>query len=180
MAQIYDTGIALAEFLLIRKPGTRWQIDDEPSNADTSSFQQPVITELGILTNPQTLLQTVDFIAGAHDHYTHLKPEIALVLNLTRHVEAPEFWGQFIYSNEGKQGVHQPGHNNYDDTKSPINEDVDPQELLDGAHSGEHEVVGTANRGDPVVDFGEPIGVDVNTGEATQYGTIHSGDNGYN
>ena len=38
--------------------------------------------------------------------------------------------------------------------------------------------MGTSERGDPVVDFGEPIEVDATTGEATQYGTIHSGNNG--
>ncbi|MCK5923695.1 MAG: hypothetical protein KAG66_22365, partial [Methylococcales bacterium] len=37
---------------------------------------------------------------------------------------------------------------------------------------------GTSQRGLPVVDFGEPIGVDANTGKATRYGTIHSSNRG--
>jgi len=91
---------------------------------------------------------------------------------------APGMEGVNTEINEGKQGIHQPGHNDYIPTRSPIYDGINPQELLDGAHSGEYEVVGTSNRGDPVVDFGVPIGVDYFTGDTTQYGTIHSGDNG--
>lgn len=79
---------------------------------------------------------------------------------------------------DGAQGKHQPGHNNHIPGRSTINDDVDPQGLIDEALNGDHPVVGESARGDPVVDFGRPIGVVEPSGEPTSLGTIHSGQNG--
>ncbi|MFC5472449.1 polymorphic toxin type 50 domain-containing protein [Paraherbaspirillum soli] len=62
--------------------------------------------------------------------------------------------------------------------RSSINSDINPQEMLNGVHSGKYTVVGTGSRGQPIVDFGHPIGIDAGSGLTTQYGTIHSGKNG--
>ncbi|MGA4334017.1 polymorphic toxin type 50 domain-containing protein, partial [Ralstonia nicotianae] len=79
----------------------------------------------------------------------------------------------------GQQGKHIPDHNNFIPGRSTINGNVDPQQLLDGVHSGAYPIIGTSNRGGyPVVDFGRPIGIDANSGLPTQYGTIHYGQNG--
>jgi hypothetical protein len=81
---------------------------------------------------------------------------------------------------EGQQGKHTPGHNNFNTTegKSIINSNVNPQSLLNGYHNGTYPVVGTSPRGNPVVNFGNLIGVDYKTGLSTPYGTIHSGKGG--
>lgn len=47
---------------------------------------------------------------------------------------------------------------------------------VEGAVAGANEMANS--RGQPIVDFGKPIGVDAATGISTQYGTIHSGENG--
>lgn len=52
------------------------------------------------------------------------------------------------------------GHNNFLPKRSYLNEGVDPQKLLNGAHAGEFPVVGYGSRGQPIVDFGKNIGVD--------------------
>jgi RHS repeat-associated protein len=80
--------------------------------------------------------------------------------------------------NTGMQGKHTPGHNNYDPTRSPLNKDVNPQSLLDGFHQGANPTVGRGVRGDPIVDFGKPIGTAMPANVQTQYGTIHSGKEG--
>lgn len=76
----------------------------------------------------------------------------------------------------GAQGKHIPGHNNYIPGRSTITRD--PQKLLDGVHSGKYPIVRTNPRGQPVVDFGKPIGTHAGTGKPTNFGTIHSGKNG--
>ena len=78
----------------------------------------------------------------------------------------------------GQQGKHVPGDNNFIPGRSTMNADIDPQQLLNGVHGGQYSVVGAGSRGQPIVDFGRPIGVDAATGLPTQYGTIHSGNNG--
>ncbi len=78
----------------------------------------------------------------------------------------------------GQQGKHIPGNNNFIPGRSSINSDIDPQKLLDGVHNGSYPIVGTGSRGQPVVDFGRPIGVDGTTGLSTNFGTIHSGKSG--
>jgi filamentous hemagglutinin len=78
----------------------------------------------------------------------------------------------------GQQGKHILGNNNFIPGRSSINSDIDPQKLLDGVHNGSYPVVGTGSRGQPVVDFGRPIGVDGTTGLSTNFGTIHSGKSG--
>ncbi|SEI65731.1 DUF637 domain-containing protein [Pseudomonas sp. NFR16] len=78
----------------------------------------------------------------------------------------------------GQQGKHVLGHNNFIPGRSYFDEGVDPQKLLSGAHAGEFSVVGYGSRGQPIVDFGQNIGVDGSSGLATRYGTIHSGKNG--
>jgi hypothetical protein len=80
--------------------------------------------------------------------------------------------------NQGMQGKHIPGHNNYEAGKSTMNSDVNPQQLLDSARNGQYPVIGAGARGDPVVDFGRPIGIDAASGLPTQFGTIHSGNKG--
>ncbi|MBV4483918.1 polymorphic toxin type 50 domain-containing protein [Pseudomonas khavaziana] len=78
----------------------------------------------------------------------------------------------------GQQGKHILGHKNFLPKRSYLNEGVDPQKLLNGAHAGEFPVVGYGSRGQPIVDFGKNICVDGTTGLATRYGTIHSGKSG--
>ena len=79
---------------------------------------------------------------------------------------------------EGAQGKHIPNHKNFIAGKSSINENISPQILLDGFHSGKHPIVGTGARGQPIVDFGMIIGKDSASGLQTRFGTIHSGKNG--
>lgn len=59
-----------------------------------------------------------------------------------------------------------------------FNSDVDPSELLAGVHSGKCPVVGNGSRGNPIVEFGRPIGVDGTTGQAVTRGQIHYSNNG--
>ena len=80
--------------------------------------------------------------------------------------------------NGGQQGKHILGNNNFIPGRSSINSRVDPQQLLNGVHSGIYPVVATGSRGQPVVDFRQPIGIDAVSGLPTQYGTIHSGSRG--
>jgi filamentous hemagglutinin len=86
--------------------------------------------------------------------------------------------------NEGQQGKHIPGHNNYISGRSELTH-PDPQGLLNlGAGTGEQ--FGNVPAGEPGskerVDFGETIGnyVDPSTGEKTPttIGIIHYGSNG--
>ncbi|WP_354005370.1 polymorphic toxin type 50 domain-containing protein [Roseateles amylovorans] len=85
---------------------------------------------------------------------------------------------------EGKQGKHVPGHNNFQPGKSELTH-PDPQGLVDkGAGTGRQ--VGATPVGQPgskeVVDFGEVIGnhVDGATGvkSPTTNGTIHQSGKG--
>ena len=71
-----------------------------------------------------------------------------------------------------------PQHNNYLPGKSPINSNINPQELLDGVHSGKYPIISKGSRGNVIVDFGKPIGVDNRTGLPTNLGAVHSGKNG--
>ncbi len=82
---------------------------------------------------------------------------------------------------EGKQGKHQPGHNNYDESKNKsILTHPDPQSLVD-EHSGTGRQAGNTPVGEAgskeIIDFGEDIGfhVDQSTGEKTPttVGTVH-------
>ena len=86
--------------------------------------------------------------------------------------------------NEGQQGKHVPGHNNYLPGRSELL-DPDPQGLLDqGAGTGQQ--VGSVPVGQPGskerVDWGRPIGnyVDPQTGNRTptSNGIIHYGKGG--
>lgn len=76
------------------------------------------------------------------------------------------------------QGKHIQGHNNFISGKSYLNQDVNAQALLDGVHRGNFPTVGTGSRGQPIIDFGSPIGVDARSGLSTQFGTIHSSKKG--
>jgi len=78
----------------------------------------------------------------------------------------------------GQQGKHIKGHNNFEEGRSYFNQGVDPAELLAGVHSGKYPVVGAGSRGNPIVDFGRPIGVDGRTGQSVTRGQIHYGKNG--
>jgi filamentous hemagglutinin len=78
----------------------------------------------------------------------------------------------------GQQGKHIKGHNNFEEGRSYFNDGVDPTELLGGVHSGKYPVVGAGARGNPIVDFGRPIGVDGRTGQSVTRGQIHYGKNG--
>ncbi|EGC51743.1 polymorphic toxin MafB class 1 [Neisseria meningitidis] len=79
---------------------------------------------------------------------------------------------------DGAQGKHISGHRNYIEGKSTLNQNINPQELLNGIHSGAYPVISKGARGNPVVDFGYPIGSDGKSGLSTNFGTIHSGKNG--
>ncbi|QDP01563.1 polymorphic toxin type 50 domain-containing protein [Thalassotalea sp. PS06] len=80
---------------------------------------------------------------------------------------------------EGKQGKHQPGHNNFEEGKSELTHD-NPQKLVD-EHSGKGQQVGNKTVGEAGskerVNFGENIGnhVDQTTGDKkpTTVGIIH-------
>ena len=61
---------------------------------------------------------------------------------------------------------------------SALSKNINPQELLDGIHTGKYPVISRGARGDVVVDFGKPIGIDNASGAITNFGTIHSGKNG--
>lgn len=89
-------------------------------------------------------------------------------------IEVPENLSKNI--NPGQQGKHIPGHNNFVPGKSPLAEGADAQKLLDGVHSGEFRIIRMTPRNQPVVDFGSKIGN--YQGQPTQYGIIHSGQNG--
>ncbi|WP_425221573.1 polymorphic toxin type 50 domain-containing protein [Pseudomonas sp.] len=78
----------------------------------------------------------------------------------------------------GQQGKHIRGHNNFEEGRSYFNDGIDPAELLSGVHSGKYPVVGAGARGNPIVDFGRPIGVDGRTGLSVTRGQIHYGKNG--
>lgn len=77
-----------------------------------------------------------------------------------------------------EEGKHIRGHNNFIEGKSYFYDDVSPQELLDGVHKSDFPIVSTGARGNPVVNFGKPIGVDANSGLHTQFGQIHYGKKG--
>jgi hypothetical protein len=76
----------------------------------------------------------------------------------------------------GQQGKHIPGHNNFTPGRSPLADGVNPQQLLDGVHSGGYPIIRMTPRGQPVVDFGKAIGQF--DGKGTQFGIIHYGKNG--
>jgi len=78
----------------------------------------------------------------------------------------------------GQQGKHIKGHNNFIEGRSYFNEGIDPNDLLQGVHNGKFPIVGTGSRGNPIVDFGSPIGVDGRTGQIVQRAQIHYGKNG--
>ena len=78
----------------------------------------------------------------------------------------------------GQQGKHIKGHSNFIAGRSYFNDGIDPIELLNGVHSGKYPIVGAGARGNPIVDFGRPIGVDGRTGMTVTKGQIHYGKNG--
>ncbi|KAB0488808.1 polymorphic toxin type 50 domain-containing protein [Pseudomonas reinekei] len=78
----------------------------------------------------------------------------------------------------GQQGKHIRGHNNFEEGRSYFNNGVDPVELLGGVQRGKYPIVGAGARGNPVVDFGRPIGIDGRTGQSVIKGLIHYGKNG--
>jgi filamentous hemagglutinin len=78
----------------------------------------------------------------------------------------------------GQQGKHIRGHKNFIEGRSYFNDGVDPADLLAGVHSGKYSIVGTGARGNPIVGFGRPIGVDGRTGQVVTRGQIHYGKNG--
>lgn len=79
---------------------------------------------------------------------------------------------------DGSQGKHIVGHNNYIKGKSTINQNINPQELLNGIHEGRYPVISRGARGNPVVDFRKNIGTDAITELNTNFGTVHSGKKG--
>ncbi|WP_082136273.1 polymorphic toxin type 50 domain-containing protein [Pseudomonas deceptionensis] len=78
----------------------------------------------------------------------------------------------------GQQGKHIRGHNNFEEGRSFFNNGVDPAELLGGVHSGKYPIIGTGARGNPIVDFGRPVGIDGRTGQPVTKGQVHYGKNG--
>jgi RHS repeat-associated protein len=79
--------------------------------------------------------------------------------------------------NSPRQALHTPGPT-LGPGRSPVT--ADAQALLDGVHAGEYPIIRLNPRGQPVVDFGEEIGTHVGPqgSQPTQFGTIHSGQNG--
>lgn len=78
----------------------------------------------------------------------------------------------------GQQGKHMRGNNNFIEGRSYFNDGIDPAELLAGVHNGKYSIVETGSRGNPIVEFGRPIGVDGRTGQTVTRGQIHYGKNG--
>lgn len=78
----------------------------------------------------------------------------------------------------GQQGKHIINSNNAIPGRSMLNPGVDPQKLLDGVHARQYPIVDIGSRGQPIVNFGKPIGVDAASGLPTQYGTLHYGNKG--
>jgi hypothetical protein len=74
-----------------------------------------------------------------------------------------------------KQAIHTPGPT-FLPGRSPLL--VDAQSLLDGVIAGKYPILRLNPRGQPVVDFGEVIGIDASSGNPTKYGTIHFGQKG--
>ncbi|MFT3688835.1 RHS repeat-associated core domain-containing protein [Paenirhodobacter sp.] len=59
--------------------------------------------------------------------------------------------------NEGAQGKHRPGHNDFDPHRSPIDSEVNPHDLFGGAIRGEFDKVGETPRGDPIGKRGSHV-----------------------
>jgi len=78
----------------------------------------------------------------------------------------------------GQQGKHIEGHNNYLPGRSTLLKHIDSQKLLDSVHDGSNIIVDLGSRGNPIVDFGKPIGIDAKTRILTQYGQLHTGKKG--
>jgi hypothetical protein len=78
----------------------------------------------------------------------------------------------------GAQGKHIIGHSNFMSGRSTLDPGINPQQLLDGIHSGQHNIIGYNARNMPIVNFGKQIGVDAVSGLPTQYGVVHYGKNG--
>lgn len=99
---------------------------------------------------------------------------------------APEFAERYVpkyysdslpkYLNKGSQSRHVPGSHNFDPTRSPLNNGVDPKQLLDGIHSRKYPITRINPKGNPIVNFGKPIGS--YNGNPTTFGTVHYGKNG--
>jgi hypothetical protein len=79
--------------------------------------------------------------------------------------------------NKGRQDLHAPGEG-LTPGRSPVTSDA--QALLDGVHAGDYPIIRINPRGQPVVDFGKPIGeyVTPSGSHSTQFGTLHFGKNG--
>lgn len=78
-----------------------------------------------------------------------------------------------------RQDIHIPGTRTFNPLKSTLSEN--PATLLKEFHTGSATVQRVNPRGQPVVDFGRPIGSIVSQDGAryvTNYGTIHSSNNG--
>lgn len=78
----------------------------------------------------------------------------------------------------GQQGKHIRGHNDFMEGRSYLNDGVDPAELLAGVHNGRYPLVGSGMRGNPIAEFGRPIGIDGRSGAAVTRGQIHYGKRG--
>lgn len=96
--------------------------------------------------------------------------------NATNRIPIPDDLPTTVHM--GQQGKHMRGHNNFIEGRSYFNDGVDPSDLLAGVHNGQYPIVGTGSRGNPIVDFGRPIGIDGRTGQPVSRGQIHYGSKG--
>ena len=78
--------------------------------------------------------------------------------------------------NWGRQELHIPGAK-YTEGRSALDQGINPQELLDGVHSGKYPITRITPRGYPIVNFGKRIGT-FGGKEASEYGIIHFGEKG--
>jgi RHS repeat-associated protein len=90
--------------------------------------------------------------------------------SLGKGIDVPENLPKDIHS--GAQGKHVPGDNNYIPGRSPLADGINPQQLLNGVHSGQYPIIRLTPKNEPIVDFGKTIGY--YNGTPTQYGIIHS------
>jgi len=145
---------------------------------DLHRYQLQNTSAITTLTKVQTELSLLDRGISSDDAawYSHLLAAIGGDLSTKGTGKIVD--GVATNIHPGQQGKHIPGNNNFIPGRSSINSDIDPQKLLDGVHNGSYPVVGAGSRGQPIVDFGRPIGVDGATGLPTNFGTIHSGKAG--
>ncbi|WP_447928953.1 polymorphic toxin type 50 domain-containing protein [Vreelandella sp. EE27] len=153
-------GVAAAGLLSVI-PGVRWfrkrkKVDDLPKKNDGTSSETPSNSrEPGSDNDGMRVEQKPNNITSNR---------LPVPSNLPKNIHL------------GQQGKHIPEHNNFTPGRSPLSEDINPQQLLDNVHDGTHPIIRMTPRDQPVVDFGRTIGQFENSN--TQFGIIHHGKHG--